>query len=431
MARKRGISDTKLALINLLQKERFRAVPAAERVLFLPHCLRKPKGCRGETTEEGLICKHCSPDCAVNQLTSYATSKGYRCFVVPGGEMVFNLVEKHRPRAILGVACHHEMGQAAERIGSKESTVSFAYQGVPLSKTGCVDTRVDMAAVKAVIDMEPDPTPVMVERAPAPAHSRRIPWRIGAFAAATVAVLLAAFLFIPPMLAPISAPAKTGQPELSFSNPTAVNTVDGNGRPMVEVTVAVRNFGPGEVRGVRINATAYYCGGKFNPADGGGAQGVVINRPIAAGGLEDVTLRVRVHSYNDTSILIEKTVRGMTEVVGYIESRKSVFIIDADVIGYSTSLVSGRQANLTFSVFNSEKIRTAGSLRIDASSYTSINTHYSSVEQDLPGSLARNDTWTQNLLVGVSVSDPGQPTFVLELYEGSASSPTDTVTISG
>jgi hypothetical protein len=288
-----------------------------------------------------------------------------------------------------------------------------------------------MAAVKAVLDMEPDPTPVRVERSPAPAYSRRTPWRIGAFAAATVAMLLAAFLLIPPMLGPTYAPTKPGQPELSFSNPTAVNTVDGNGRPVVEVTVAVRNFGPGEVRGVRINATAYYCGGEYNPADGGGAQGVVINRPIAAGGREDVTLQVRVHSYNDTSILIEKTVRGSTEVVGYIECRKSVFISDADVIGYSTSLISGRQANLTVSVFNSEKIRTAGSLRIDVSSYTSIDTHYASDERDLPGSLARNDTWTLNMLVGVSVSDPGQPSFVLELYEGSATSPTDTVTISG
>jgi hypothetical protein len=271
LGKKRGISDTKLALINLLQKERFRAVPPGERVLFLPHCLRKPKGCRGETTEEGLICKHCSPDCSINQLTTYASSKGYRCFVVPGGEMVFNLVEKHRPKAILGVACHHEMAQAAERIGSKESSVSFAYQGVTLTKTGCVDTKVDMAAVKAVIDMEPRPTPVMVERSPASPAPQRSAWRYGAVAAASMAVLLAGLMLVPPLLSPTLAPEKAGPAELFFSKPSAVNAVDGNGKPVVDVTVAINNLGPGEVREVKVKATAIYCAQPFTPPSRPGA----------------------------------------------------------------------------------------------------------------------------------------------------------------
>jgi len=57
------------------------------------------------------VCKHCSPDCSVNLLSSYAVKKGYKCYIVPGGEMLFNIVEREKPGAILGVACHHEMAQ--------------------------------------------------------------------------------------------------------------------------------------------------------------------------------------------------------------------------------------------------------------------------------------------------------------------------------
>jgi len=428
VAKKRGISDTKLALINRLQREKFRAVPPAERVLFLPHCLRKPKGCRGETTEEGLICKHCSADCHVNQLTSYATSRGYRCFVVPGGEMVFNLVEKHRPKAILGVACNHEMGQAAQRIGSKESTVSFAYQGVPLIKTGCVDTKVDIGAVKSVLDMEPNPTPVMVGRSAPGASSRRTAWRIGAFASATIAILLAAFMLIPPMLGPTTSPSSTGQPELSFSRPSSVNTVDGDGNPVVELTVEVQNIGSSVVRGVTVRATAFYCGGPFNPPDGGGSQEKFINRSIPAGEHEDVTLKVRVNTYNDTSLLVEKIVRGRTETIAFIESKKSVFIKDAHISSYSSGipgLPGQRQANLTIEVFNSQQVRQPGSLKIVATSYILLTKN--SEEATLANSLGRNETWS--IILPLYVAET--PSVFVELFEGSGSSPIDTAQVNG
>jgi len=338
--------------------------------------------------------------------------------------MVFNLVEKHRPRAILGVACHHEMGQAAERIGSKESTVSFAYQGVPLSKTGCVDTRVDIAAVKAVLDMEPDPTPVRVERSPAPAHSRRTPWRIGAFAAATVAVLLAAFLFIPPMLAPAYEPAKPGQPELSFSRPSSMNTVDGDGNPVIDITVEVQNIGSSAARGITVKATAFYCARPFNPPDGGGSQEKVINRSIPAGGHEDVTLRVRVNSYNDTSILVEKIVRGRTETVAFIECKKPVFIRDAHISGYTSGIL--RQANVSIQIFNSGEPRQPDTLKIVAISYM-LGAQRDSEEKILPNSLGRNETW----LVTIPLTVPEVPSIEVQLFEGDGATPIDTAKVNG
>ena len=425
MAKKRGISDTKLALINRLQREKFRAVPAPERVLFLPHCLRKPKGCRGETTEEGLVCKHCSADCHINQLTSYATSRGYRCFVVPGGEMVFNLVEKHRPKAILGVACHHEMGQAAARIGSKESTVRFAYQGVPLTKTGCVDTKVDVAAVKAILDMEPDPTPVRVERSPVSSRPHRIPWKAGGLAAASIALLLAAFLMIPPMLGPASSPARTGPAELSFSNPSSVNAVDSYGNPVVDITVKVQNIGASSARGITVRATAFYCGGPYKPSDGGGWQEKFINHSIPGGGHEEVTLRVRVHTYNDTSIQVEKITVGKTEVVAFMECRKPLFIRDAKISGYTTGIP--RQANVSVEVFNSREVRQPNTLTVKATSYTPLFPTGWSQEEVLTSPLAHNGTWY--VTVALYVAD--EPFITVQLLDGSGSNEIDEVQIGG
>jgi len=425
VAKKRGISDTKLALINRLQREKFRAIPAGERALFLPHCLRKPKGCRGETTEEGLICKHCSPDCHINQLTSYATSKGYRCFVVPGGQMVFNLVEKHRPKAILGVACHHEMAQAADRIGSRESSVKFAYQGIPLTKSGCVDTKVDIAAVKAVLDMEPDPTPVRVERPPVAIRPRGIPWKVGGFAAASIALVLAALVLMPPMLGPANAPSKGGAPELSFSRPSAVNTVDADGNPVVELTVQVQNIGFASARGITVRATAFYCGGPYKPPDGGGWQERYINRSIPGGGHEDVTLRVRVHTYNDTSIQVEKIAAGKTEVVAFIECKKPAFIRAAYISGYSPGIQ--RQANVSVEVFNPREARQSGSLTVKATSYTPIFPTGYSQQKELPTTLAHNGTWYVTLALYVA----DEPSITVQLLDGSGPSVIDDAQVGG
>ena len=434
--KKRGISDTKLALINHLQKEKYRAVPLSERVLFLPHCLRKPKGCHGETTEEGLICKHCQPDCAINHLTTYAAARGYRCFVVPGGEMVFNLVEKHRPKAILGVACNHEMGQAADRIGSKESTVEFAYQGITLSKTGCVDTRVDEEAVKTLLDLAPRPTPVTVERVPEPSAlptARRRAWRIGAFgAAASLAVALAALVLLPPMFGPVLAPhAAEAAPELSYSSyPTARYSKDADGTPTAEVHAAIFNNGPGDARNVVVRATAMYCAKPFMPGDGG-LQSAVINDTIPSGGHRDVTLLVRLHSQNDTSIIVETLMRGKVDVVGIIKALKPVFIRNVDVTISATSIMGGRQANLSIQVFNNENPRPSGSLNLVASSFTSKNMHWDSAEAGLQGSFGKEETWSVTMQLDINQADPGRPVFLVELYENGGGSPIDSMTVDG
>jgi len=472
------ITDAQIAAFNLFQREKFRRVPNSERMLFLPHCLRKSKFCRGETTEDGLICKHCQPDCSINRLTTYAQARGYRCAVAPGGAMVFALIEKHHPKGIIGVACHHEIAQAAELISGGESGIEFAYLGVALSKKGCVDTMVDEQDVRDVIDLGGAPLALVAESAPAPAIPARVaavtdnaapaqapvrvqaparaeakaptarkrPARIrlrpmtrakalglGGIAASFTAVLVALLMFAPGLLAPITQQAKPGSAELMYySYPTAKFTREPSGISFAEVRTAVINKGPGPAEHVTVRVSAVYCAKLFQPFDGG-VQSLRLNRSLGTGTHEDVTLVVRVHTENDTGVLVETVMGGKVILSEYVKAVKPVFISNAGVTGYVTGIVTGREANISVQVFNERGPRAPESLKLVVESYSSFNhnTHWDSEEIVLPASLARNETWSASILVNVNELDPGHPLFVVQLYEYSGINPTDITMLEG
>ena len=426
--KKTAISDAKLALYNRLQREKFRAVPPGKRMIFLPHCLRKPKGCRADNTADGLVCKHCSPDCSVNILSTYAVSKGYRAFIVPGGEMLFNIVEREKPGAIIGVACHHEMGQAADRITGGESSISFAYQGVPLSKSGCVDTKVDENSVKSIIDLQ-GPPPGTAPAVPASfgIPRRTIYKRVGGIAAASF-LALAVMMVLPGLLSPaVDHPASSG-PAISYSSNPSIQThwKDSDGISWVQVRASVYNQGPGVARGVFVQARAFYCS---NPIENGPVV-VPVNGSIPAGGRADVQLTVRVHGFNDTSITVETLIGNKVEVIGFIKTPRPVFLVNLGVKNYEATL-TGRQANVSVQVFNDGSLKPSGSLRVVASSYTSYNARVESSEVVLDRSLPQGDTWSFTVLLKVSELDLGHPSFAVELYEGQNSNPSDTAYFDG
>lgn len=431
--KKTAISDTMLALYNRLQRDKFRAVPASRRILFLPHCLRKPRGCRADNTPDGLVCKRCSPDCSVNRLSAYAVSKGYRCFIVPGGEMLFNIVERERPGGIIGVACHHEMGQAADRITGGESSVPFAYQGVTLRKSGCVDTKVNEAAVMAVIDLS-GPSPGAAPSVPSEAAGlsrRTIYKRAGGVAAAVTVALAAMFLLLPGLFPAALERPSAPEPAISYSsNPTARYYKDQGGNPWAEVKATVHNGGPGEARNMLVRATAFYCGKPFEP-DKGGVQVVPLNGTLKAGGRAEALVQVRVHGFNDTSITVETLRHNMVELVGVIKAPKAVFLRNAGVTGYEVSLSSGKRANLSVQVYNEGPGRSSGSLRIVATSYSSFGVWTGTAEVAQERFLPSGDTWTSNFQVKVSELDPGHPRFSVELYEGQSQLPTDVAWFDG
>lgn|GEM_PF-319162 len=128
----------------------FARTEAGKRALFLPQCLRDAENCRAKLTETGYVCQRCG-SCVINELLDYAKSIGYKhVFIVPGGSMVFKILKENNPdriKAVVGVACYPELGEAIERL----SFYGITLQAIPLLKTGCINTKVDVEKVKRVL----------------------------------------------------------------------------------------------------------------------------------------------------------------------------------------------------------------------------------------------------------------------------------------
>ena len=93
-------------------------------------------------TDEGYVCKRCG-SCDINRILEEAGKLGYRSYIVPGGSMVYKISEKYQPKAAFGVACYYELEEAI----SKLARAGIPTRSVPLSKAGCVNTKVDVERV--------------------------------------------------------------------------------------------------------------------------------------------------------------------------------------------------------------------------------------------------------------------------------------------
>ncbi len=125
----------------------------SERILLLPHCLRHSRGCRAGYDQDGLQCEGCSPDCAINRLSTHAEELGYKgVCVAPGGRLALKFIEKIQPKAIVAVACGKELeeGEAAVQAMPLENPKPLIVI-IPLVKDGCVDTKVDTARALEII----------------------------------------------------------------------------------------------------------------------------------------------------------------------------------------------------------------------------------------------------------------------------------------
>ena len=127
-------------------RKKLARVPAAERVLLLPHCLRQSNGCHGKYDKLGLQCQECNPDCTVNRLRAAAVSRGYRgVCVAPGGRLAVTYIENARPKAIVAIACAKELEEGVQNVnGLGDHDEKPVIVIVPLTKDGCVDTEVDV-----------------------------------------------------------------------------------------------------------------------------------------------------------------------------------------------------------------------------------------------------------------------------------------------
>ena len=138
-----NIDKLYIELKNDINRERFRGIPAKNKIVFIPQCLRDSGKCRAKLTDTGYVCANCC-GCKASQVKREAERLGYRVFIVPGGHMAFEIMSKVKPRAAVGIACLKELVIAAESI-------SIPAQGVELLKDGCIDTDVDMKEVLGVL----------------------------------------------------------------------------------------------------------------------------------------------------------------------------------------------------------------------------------------------------------------------------------------
>ena len=144
----RALDSIYIEVRNRLNLKSFSKVPFEKRALFMSHCMKSSKTCKAEITDTGLQCLDCG-DCDITTIKNEALRLGYQVYIVPGGSLVFKIIKKYRPEACVGVACMFELEEAFEKL----TMANIPYQGVTLSKDGCVDTCVDVHRVIKVLNI--------------------------------------------------------------------------------------------------------------------------------------------------------------------------------------------------------------------------------------------------------------------------------------
>jgi hypothetical protein len=123
---------------NTIVRDRFKAVPFNQRVMFLPQCSRH-RECRALLTGNGIKCLKCGR-CVLGQIIEEGDKLGYKSiYIVPGSSFIRRLVKAEKPGAVIGVACLPEVKQGIQMLNK----YSIPVQGIPLLRPGCIDTIVD------------------------------------------------------------------------------------------------------------------------------------------------------------------------------------------------------------------------------------------------------------------------------------------------
>jgi len=134
--------------------QQFSQIPPSERVLLLPHCLRRSKTCKATYDVEGLQCAKCDASCSVNRLKEAALKNGYKGLcVAPGGKLAIKYVKTKQPNAVLAVACDKELMEGVQAIKGLDSKTSPTIVIIPLIKDGCIDTTVDQEEALKIINI--------------------------------------------------------------------------------------------------------------------------------------------------------------------------------------------------------------------------------------------------------------------------------------
>ncbi|MEW5955440.1 MAG: DUF116 domain-containing protein [Candidatus Micrarchaeota archaeon] len=143
--------DATLVIIHAKNEKNKKEVAAAKkRLVFLPNCLRnadrlKAGRCAATFDENGFHCRQCEPKCQVGQLERMLKSPVY---TVPGSTMLFRIIKREKPDAVIGVGCVHEIEDglaACEKIG-------LPAIGIVLANEGCFNTLLDFGGMRELLE---------------------------------------------------------------------------------------------------------------------------------------------------------------------------------------------------------------------------------------------------------------------------------------
>ncbi|MEM4662494.1 MAG: DUF116 domain-containing protein [Candidatus Diapherotrites archaeon] len=151
IAKKLGLNEqwieyTHIEFRNKMHEIAYKKTPYNDRILFLPHCMKNSEKCKAQYGSEGLKCLKCG-SCKIGIIVSKAEELGYKgVFVCPGGSIVLEIVNRYKPKAILGVCCYKEAILAFDSLKDLKD-IKVAPQAVLLTRKGCIDTDVNLEEV--------------------------------------------------------------------------------------------------------------------------------------------------------------------------------------------------------------------------------------------------------------------------------------------
>jgi hypothetical protein len=145
------ITELCAAITSRKNKEQalpFSAVPYAERLVVVPHCLRATGACKAEEKSAFYVCARCRA-CKIADIVEKAEELGYLGVkILKGGSAVSAMLREVKPRAVLGVACSFEGALGALECEKQGIAVQF----VALARDGCADTDVDVQEVLQALE---------------------------------------------------------------------------------------------------------------------------------------------------------------------------------------------------------------------------------------------------------------------------------------
>jgi len=157
---------------NRFFRQRFVRTPYADRMLFLPYCLRA-EGCATVIDQEkGLVCQDdCRVPCRLREMREMALSLGYRdvCVVVSGRlhkkdgvlrsrDFLVRRIGQYQPRAVLGCLCTRDLREKYLRSANVSPEGSLGGHGLKvipqvclLQDCNCRQSSVDWQELESLI----------------------------------------------------------------------------------------------------------------------------------------------------------------------------------------------------------------------------------------------------------------------------------------